>query len=177
MKLGTNPNKGMIAKTLVLACTVGYAGPGLAQELDFRMDATLSCLSGAEDVGAKRACIGASANLCMERTPGGYSTVGMNGCLDRELSYWDGRLNDSYGGLRAREQAQDRDYGGGPGYLKRADALRDMQRAWIPYRDATCAYERAQWGGGTGGGPATLSCLMYLTAEQALYLESAAADF
>jgi uncharacterized protein YecT (DUF1311 family) len=41
-----------------------------------------------------------------------------------------------------------------------AEALRDMQRAWIAYRDASCDYERAQWGGGTGGGPATAGCLM-----------------
>ena len=46
-----------------------------------------------------------------------------------------------------------------------------MQRAWIEYRDATCAYEAAQWGGGTGAGPAFAGCLMRLTAEQALYLE------
>ena len=47
-----------------------------------------------------------------------------------------------------------------------------MQRAWIGWRDATCDYERAQWGGGTGGGPATVACLMRLTGEQALYLET-----
>jgi uncharacterized protein YecT (DUF1311 family) len=52
------------------------------------------------------------------------------------------------------------------------DALKNMQRAWIAYRDATCDYERSHWGGGTGGGPATVSCLMYMTAEQALYLEA-----
>ncbi|MFT5363966.1 MAG: hypothetical protein ACI9VX_001592 [Dinoroseobacter sp.] len=46
-----------------------------------------------------------------------------------------------------------------------------MQRAWIEYRDATCSYEAAQWGGGTGAGPAFAGCLTRLTAEQALYLE------
>jgi uncharacterized protein YecT (DUF1311 family) len=46
-----------------------------------------------------------------------------------------------------------------------------MQRAWIGYRDAACDYERAQWGGGSGGGPATAGCLMRLTGEQALALE------
>jgi uncharacterized protein YecT (DUF1311 family) len=50
-------------------------------------------------------------------------------------------------------------------------ALRDMQRTWIAYRDAACAYERSQWGGGTGGGPATADCLMRMTAAQALALE------
>jgi uncharacterized protein YecT (DUF1311 family) len=52
-----------------------------------------------------------------------------------------------------------------------AEALRGMQRAWIVYRDEACDYERAQWAGGTGGGPATAACLMQQTGEQALALE------
>jgi uncharacterized protein YecT (DUF1311 family) len=47
-----------------------------------------------------------------------------------------------------------------------------MQRAWIGYRDAACAYEESQWGGGTGGGPASVDCAMRLTARQALALEA-----
>ena len=52
-----------------------------------------------------------------------------------------------------------------------AEALRAMQRAWIAYRDASCDYERAQWAGGTGGGPATAACLMRHTGVKALELE------
>jgi uncharacterized protein YecT (DUF1311 family) len=54
-------------------------------------------------------------------------------------------------------------------------ALREMQRAWIPFRDARCGFEMSLWGGGTGGGPAYAECLMIVTAEQALYLETALA--
>ena len=46
-----------------------------------------------------------------------------------------------------------------------------MQRAWIGYRDAACAYEASQWGGGTGAGPAAVGCMMTLTGRQALALE------
>ena len=46
-----------------------------------------------------------------------------------------------------------------------------MQRAWIAYRDAACAYEASQWGGGTGAGPAATGCMMTLTGRQALALE------
>ena len=60
-----------------------------------------------------------------------------------------------------------------PELPKQAEALRDMQRAWITFRDAACDYERSQWGGGTGGGPATLACLMRMTGEQALLLGAA----
>jgi uncharacterized protein YecT (DUF1311 family) len=52
-----------------------------------------------------------------------------------------------------------------------AVALREMQRAWIAWRDAACDYEVSQWGGGTGGGPAWSQCAMQMTGEQALALE------
>lgn len=158
---------------ILTAALIGApAAPAAAQDMEFRIDATLSCLAGADGFGEQRACIGTAANACMDNNFGGHSTVGTSTCLDLERQYWDDRLNDVYGKLRAREKAEDVKYAESPGWMNKANALRDMQRAWIPYRDATCDYERAQWGGGTGGGPAAVSCHMYLTAEQALYLES-----
>ncbi len=47
-----------------------------------------------------------------------------------------------------------------------------MQRAWIGFRDAKCGYEAAQWGGGTGAGPASVTCHLHETARQMLYLQS-----
>ena len=143
-----------------------------AQDLSFDIGSTLACLDEALGHAERNDCIGASAEYCMEINPAGYTTIGMSGCADLELTYWDARLNDSYQNLRRAEKADDdlgRDL---PGYVNKANALRDMQRAWIGWRDATCDYERAQWGGGTGGGPATVACLMRLTGEQALYLET-----
>ena len=55
-------------------------------------------------------------------------------------------------------------------------ALREMQRAWIPYRDAACWYEYSTWGGGSGGGPANAECLMHLTGRQALEMEARLAE-
>ncbi len=152
----------------LVALALGCAAPAAAQDLVFDTGGTLSCIETAPGDG--RTCIGRSAEACMKATPGGYSTVGMGGCLDRELSFWDDRLNEVYRALRADERAEDEERSGEFGYVSRAEALRDMQRAWIAWRDATCDYERAQWGGGTGGGPATAGCLMRLTGEQALYL-------
>ncbi len=148
------------------------AAPLAAQDLDFNIGATAACLDAAATTPEARACIGLSANACMDATPMGSSTIGMGGCIDRELTWWDARLNAQYADLRTRERARDAGDGG-----NRAEALRDMQRAWIAWRDATCDYERAQWGGGTGGGPATAACLMRLTGEQALYLEAMAMEY
>ncbi len=149
------------------------SGPGWAQD-DLRFDPlpTLSCLAGAETLPSMMTCVGIAAEACMESQASGYTTVGMGYCLDQELSFWDGRLNTAYGQLMAQEKATDTEMKEiGATVPSLAETLRAMQRAWIPFRDASCDYARAQWGGGTGGGPATLSCLMTQTARQALELE------
>ncbi|ASM72687.1 MULTISPECIES: lysozyme inhibitor LprI family protein [Roseobacteraceae] len=156
----------LLKRALIATVLAAPVTPLAAQDLAFTSTITASCLSNAPDMAGQMACIGTSANACMEDTPGGFSTVGMSGCLDRELQYWDAKLNENYGAARTRARADDDYLNGTPSET----ALRDMQRAWITFRDATCDYERAQWGGGTGGGPATVGCLMRLTAMQALYL-------
>lgn len=155
-------------KYLVLISLV-FVPAAAAQDVSFSPAATESCLAETDD---PRICIGLSANACMADTPGGDTTYGMGGCLDAERAYWDGRLNTAYGAVMMAHKATDAEMQEiGASVSSLADALQDMQRAWIPYRDAACDYERAQWGGGTGGGPATLSCLMQITGEQALALE------
>ncbi len=149
---------------VLLVC---MAAPAAAQELVFSAQATESCLASGTDY---RQCVGRSAEACMENTPGGWSTVAMGGCLDRELSWWDDRLNTSYRFAMDHARKMDAENDGfGPSQM---DALRDMQRAWIPFRDRKCDWARSQWGGGTGGGPAALECLMRETADQTWYIES-----
>ena len=157
-----------LACSLILA--VVSAAPVAAQDLVFSSSATESCLASGADF---RTCIGRSAEACMNDTPGGWSTLGMGGCYEREWLWWDDRLNASYGFAMEHARKADADNGGlGP---SQAETLRDMQRAWVTFRDRRCDYERSQWGGGTGGGPAALSCLMDATARQTWYLESMAA--
>jgi len=147
-----------------------FPGVALAQDLVYSDAATESCLSAA-DGAARRDCIGAAAAACMADTPGGSSTAAMSGCLDSEYRYWDGALNDAYGALMAQYEANDAEAkAGGWNAPEQVPALKAMQRAWITYRDARCDFERAKWGGGTGGGPATVQCLMQTTAEQTLLL-------
>jgi uncharacterized protein YecT (DUF1311 family) len=141
------------------------ASPLAAQDLVFSPAQTQACLRS----GGGEGCIGRSAEACIENTPGGYSTVAMGGCLSMELDYWDDLLNATYRRALARARKSDVDNAGfGP---SQQEALRQMQRAWIPFRDATCDFERSQWGGGTGQGPAGAECLMRVTAEQTFYLD------
>lgn len=154
------------------ACLILAAGGAQAQDIAFSIAGTQACIAEGYD---PQSCAGTSANDCME-SPGGYSTVGMGYCLEQEWLYWDERLNTAYTALRADLADMDREmqeYGSNA--PSQADALREMQRAWIPFRDATCDFERSQWGGGTGGGPATIACLLQMTARQTLYLEATGA--
>jgi len=117
------------------------------------------------------ACVGRSAQRCMN-TPGGDSTVGMMDCLREELNYWDRRLNAAYTQRMASARKEDASMASiRATTASMADSLRSMQRAWIRHLDAACLYEQAQWLGGTGGGPATMTCHMQETARQALKLE------
>lgn len=157
----------------ILACgaLVAASGPAVSQDLVFDPGALSQCVAGADTPVAAETCIGIASGTCMERTQGGYSTVGMAGCLDAELGWWDAMLNVEYKRLIAEHKITDAEMAdAGHPAVPMAAALRDMQRAWIGYRDAACAYEAAQWGGGTGAGPAALGCLLQVTAEQAISL-------
>lgn len=137
-----------------------------ARDLNFDIAPVEACIRA----GGGESCAGKAAAQCIEATPGGYTTVAMGGCTDRERAHWDGWLNTVYQQLYAKLAAQDAQ---APSYApKEAEALREMQRAWIGFRDARCGYEASQWGGGTGAGPARLSCLLHETARQMLYLQS-----
>ena len=154
------------------------SGAANAQELVFSMQATDACIADRGHEGAAEQCIGESANLCMERTDGGQSTAGMVACMGAELEAWDKRLNTAYAELMVREKAEDKEMADlGSAAPKQSPALLDMQRKWIAYRDARCDYIGAQWGGGSGTGPAVQGCHMMMTGKQALFLQQMLTDY
>lgn len=155
-------------RRLLPAALLLLSAPAWGQDLRFSPAATEACLArGGGD------CAGRAADACMADNPGGSSTAGMGFCLDAERGWWDDRLNAAYKALTSLHNRQDKAAtAAGDTTANRQAALRDMQRAWIGWRDAACAYEAAQWGGGTGAGPATLSCLLRETARQAQSLET-----
>lgn len=145
-----------------------FAGPVAAQDVIFDPAPTITCM--ARNGGDVQACSGTAAETCMERTPFGWSTVAMMGCLGQELGYWDKRLNLAY--QAAQRTARRADLDASEFAASQVDALRDMQRAWIVFRDRKCAFVQSQWGGGTGGAPAAVSCHMHETAAQTVFLET-----
>ena len=156
-----------------IAVMAGWSGAAAAQDLAFDIAPTSTCVEQADwSAGPPYDCVGAAADACME-TPDGSSTVGMGYCLDAELQWWDARLNQVYAGVMKQDKATDAEMAGTDATVPPlAENLKAMQRAWIPFRDAACEYEMAQWGGGTGQGPALVGCLMAETGRQTLRLEA-----
>ena len=152
--------------------------PGQAEELVFDHAPAQACRDAAATAapGTAAACIGQAADDCMEATPGGFSTAGMNGCLEAELLWWDTALTDVSGQLKSLETELEAKAEQPASAPRPSVALTDMQRAWIAYRDARCLYAALQWSGGTGAGPAHLSCSLQVTAEQTLFLDARLRD-
>jgi uncharacterized protein YecT (DUF1311 family) len=164
----------------LLLALLDSAAPTFAQvplSAPFDEVATATCVAQAAAGDPARAghavldCAGRAARACIAK-PGQDNTVGMVACLDAERRYWDARLNAAYAHQFAAARRQDAEMASIRATVASLEAsLRAMQRAWIAYRDATCRYEQARWMGGTGGGPATMSCHVHETARQALRLE------
>ncbi|EGQ8442544.1 lysozyme inhibitor LprI family protein [Vibrio cholerae] len=116
-------------------------------------------------------CVGLSAKDCMA-SQGGDTTIGMMTCLQREVEFWELRLNTAYSKHLLIADKQDAEINNVRATnISLSNKLKIMQRAWIDYKNAACLYEQAQWLGGSGGGPATIACHMHETARQALKLE------
>jgi len=151
------------ASSLAVFCMVPLAS---AQEFAINAGIAKSCLE-TMPFENRQACIGNAAVACIKEHEGGESTVGMSACFGGELDWWDAKLNMAYATLVKRERTDDAEMrslqSSAP---EKAPVLKTMQRQWISYRDSLCEYEAVQWGGGTGGGPAFLSCMMTETARQ-----------
>ena len=156
-------------RILATVCLLLAAPMALAQGPAFDgapIDACLAEQSG--DGGQPHSCIGTAATACIAGPDGG-TTVGMSICLTGEYEHWDGLLNSAYAEAMQKAEATDADMKKiGSSVEAQAPLLKEMQRKWIAFRDAACNWERSKWGGGTGGGPASVDCAMTLTAEQYL---------
>ncbi len=119
-----------------------------------------ACLDNNQAAGTHRdrLCLELIASPC-QALPGGETTIGMVMCRQRELAVWDSLLNRYYTDLNRQLDGTAR------------TALRQAQRAWIPFRDAVCAFPPAVYEGGSIGGPLRAQCLMEETARRAAGLK------
>lgn len=159
--------------TLALILPLGL--PAYAQGVPYDSTVYTACLD--ETAAAKgdlRDCIGRASAACMQ-APEGQTTIGMVMCLQSETKDWDMLLNAQYS--KAMQRAEDADadlaelQSAAP---PAAPVLKQAQRNWIAFRDASCTYESIRFQGGSAGGPASASCMLQLTGEQALRLRDVA---
>ena len=73
----------------------------------------------------------------------------MTYCAEQDWQAADAELNAAYGRAMAAMKQMDEDLADSPALAGAAKALRDAQRAWIPYRDAACAAYGFQARGGS----------------------------
>ncbi len=166
----------MVTKRLTAAVALLVAGaqaPAAWAEDNLPYDGAILTACLAAKTGDDRAsCIGVASEQCME-TPDGQTTFGMVDCLSQESQQWDELLNTTYQAVLVSDEdsdAQMKELGSSVEPI--VPMLREMQRAWMAWRDAACEYEAVIWQGGTGGGPASAHCYMELTARQALRLQA-----
>ncbi|HLH92481.1 MAG TPA: lysozyme inhibitor LprI family protein [Xanthobacteraceae bacterium] len=109
------------------------------------------------DEGERHCIFAIVADPCTEK-PENQSTVATAECYDRERKIWDALLNENFRALGADlDEAQ-------------KVKLRDMQRAWIAYRDTTCSFYHDKIRG-TMATSMAAACVARETARRALLLK------
>ncbi|SDU40914.1 lysozyme inhibitor LprI family protein [Stappia sp. ES.058] len=98
----------------------------------------------------------------------------MTYCAEQDWQAADRELNAAYGRAMAAMKRMDADLADSPTLAGAADALRNAQRAWIPYRDAACAAYGFQARGGTMEPMLIYQCRADLTGQRTRELDDLA---
>ena len=106
---------------------------------------------------AREARLSPAFSSCMDKSDG--VTTSMIDCIGVEHKRQDARLNKAYKVLLSAQTPA------------RKKELQDVQRLWLKYRDANCAFYYDPDGGSMARLNAN-SCMMDMTAERALELEN-----
>lgn len=121
-----------------------------------------ACLDQADAAGGVDvACENVAMDKCVA-DPRNETTQGSIQCSDASTKAWDTLLNQFYRkGLQSLNDEGKK-------------TLRDAQRAWIPYRDKSCAVWRSVYEGGSLGRQLAADCIRAETARRALELRDLA---
>ncbi len=117
---------------------------------------TIALLAGTPVLGAPDAGLSPGYDACLDKAAG--VTSDMIECIIAETERQDGRLNRAYKRVMSALAAN------------RRTELQQVQRLWIKYRDANCAFYNDSDGGSMARVSAH-SCLLDATTERARELE------
>lgn len=142
---------------LGLFATNAFAGPGGDPPKPAVKAAVEKCLAEKEKVNKPlEECIGAVADACLGKGET-LSVHDMIDCHGEEADVWDERLNGDYQALMKTVTSP------------RKERLRDIERAWIAFRENKCAYRQLE-DEGMVGMIQNIHCYKVETARQALFL-------
>lgn len=148
----------------LLFCAL-LATPAAAQTVPgFDVAPTSDCAA----TGGGATCVGLAAQDCMPADPA--DSAGMEACLRAEADWWQGELDTAYAAALVHMQGRDSATWEEPP-PSMAEALRDMQRAWLAYRDSRCDLARLRWWQSAAAPAQQLVCQMQVTAEQIAVLQ------
>lgn len=150
----------------VIAVALCMGSPSFAGESSGVDPALIDqCLAAADTDGARFDCAGTGQPDCLALAQENHADLDpvdrQLNCLDAEWQIWEAKLTETYDRLKATEQERG---------AERAEALVAMERDWIAFRDARCAYDRITNGRGTGGAVAEPTCRLDETARQVILL-------
>lgn len=144
-----------------------WAAPTLAQT-PFDPAPTADCVAGGGGAG----CVGLAAQACMPADPA--DLAGAESCLRAEAAWWQAAHDDAYAAALAWMQGRDSATWEIPP-PSAAEGLRDMERAWLAWRDARCGLERTRWWEHPAAEQHWLICMMQATAADMDVLTALAA--
>lgn len=148
----------------VLAC---FGAPALADITEVPSEVVAQMGEKLEACWQDESCEDAGAlSLCGDAISAGGSPNAWAMCQDAIYDWWDAKLNAVYQARMAEQEAYDADAGG----TTYQDALRDMQRAWIPLRDAACTFAARGQPGGSGAINDQMDCLIQMTITQLQFI-------
>ena len=131
------------------------------------VDATNACILEAGPETAIAQCRGRVFEACVDQ-PGGETTAAQLACLRRELSIWTGQLETAEAAMAAALE---------DAYTpSRPDAFDQAQNAWRDYRRAECRQQSLLFEGGRFEQVLVVDCVMRLTSQRAVELQSQLAE-
>jgi len=153
----------MIARLLIASCIAfGLASTSHAQTRKptaSESKIVRDCFEQRGDSAKGDQCIGLVSVRCV-RKPENQGGLSRADCYRIEQVIWDVLLNETYKALQG-DLHED----------KQKIKLRDMQRAWIASRDATCEFYHAKIQGSMAV-PMSANCFLTETAKRALFLKA-----